>query len=267
MKKMIHTALTIATVVGLIALMAFSAQVHSKRSCPGVTINIDYGQRKNASDILLVFNDVKQALSLNFDSLKGKPLSEINIEEIEKVISNMSYVKSVEAYAEIDGQIQLLLTQRRPIARVYGTSGKSFYIDQTGTIIPIRTSYPARVVVISGYIDDAFYTGENLDIMASKNDSLFANSPLRMLYKLAAKINNDDFLKDEITQININSDQSIDLIPLVGNHVIQMLSLNNYDEKLEKLKLFYKEGLKQSGWGKYKKINIEYKDQIVCTKI
>jgi len=267
MKKVISISLTIATVIGIIILMAFSANTHSNRTCPGVTIKIDYGQRKNASDILLVYNDVRQTLSLNFDSLKGKPISEIHIEKIEKAVKKMSYVKTVETYVEVNGEIQLRLTQRRPIARVYGTSGKSFYIDQTGTIIPIRTFYPARVVIISGFIDDNFYTGENIDIMASENDSLFANSPLRNLYQMAAKINNDDFLKNEITQIVVNNDQTINLIPLVGNHIIEMFSFENYEEKLDKLKIFYKKGLRQSGWGKYKKINIEFKDQIVCTKI
>ena len=267
MNKIIRSVLTLATVVGLIVLMAFSIKNHSKRICPGVSIKIDYGQRKNASDILLVYNDVKQTLSLNFDSLKGRSLEEINIEEIEKAVANMSYVKSVEAYIEMDGEIHLLLTQRRPIARVYGITGKSFYIDQTGTIIPIRVAYPARVVIISGYIDDAFYTGENMDIMSPENDSLFAESPLRNLYKMVVKINNDTFLRDEITQINLKSDQSIHLIPLVGNHIIEMLTFKNLDKKMDKLKLFYKQGLKQSGWGRYKKINIEYKDQIVCTKI
>jgi len=264
--KLIKISLTLAAVIGIITLMAFSAKIHSKRICPGVSIKIEYGQRKNASDILLVYDDVKQALNLNFDSLKGRSMEEIHIEKIKKVISDMSYVKTVEIYTEINGEIQLLLTQRRPIARVYGTTGKSFYIDQTGTIIPIRTFYPARVVIVSGLIDDGFYTGENIDLLASGNDSLFANSPLRSLYKMVTKINNDDFLKDEITQIVINN-QNINLIPLVGNHIIEMQSLNNFDEKLDKLKTFYKKGLRQSGWGKYKKINIEYKDQIVCTKI
>ena len=183
--------------------------------------------------------------------------------DLKQTIGTNFLIKDVE----VDGNVKLRLTQRRPIARVYGTTGKSFYIDQTGTIIPIRTFYPARVVIISGSIDDSFYNGENIDIMASENDSLFANSPLRDLYKMAVKINNDDFLKNEITQIVINNNHVINLIPLVGNHIVEMFSFKNYEQKLDKLKIFYKKGLRQSGWGKYRKINIEFKDQIVCTKI
>ena len=40
-----------------------------------------------------------------------------------------------------------------------------------------------------------------------------------------------------------------------------------YEEKFEKLKMFYTEGLnKTDGWNKYSTINIKYKNQVVCTK-
>jgi len=38
------------------------------------------------------------------------------------------------------------------------------------------------------------------------------------------------------------------------------------EEKFENLKLFYSEGVKQTGWRKYKEINLKYKNQIVCVK-
>jgi cell division protein FtsQ len=41
----------------------------------------------------------------------------------------------------------------------------------------------------------------------------------------------------------------------------------DFEEKFEKLKTFYTEGLnKTDGWNKYSTINIKYKNQVVCTK-
>ena len=37
-------------------------------------------------------------------------------------------------------------------------------------------------------------------------------------------------------------------------------------EKLEKLKVFYKEGLTKVGWDKYSVINLKYKGQVVCER-
>jgi cell division protein FtsQ len=84
---------------------------------------------------------------------------------------------------------------------------------------------------------------------------------------MAKYLDRNEFLRKEITQIHILPDGKISLIPLVGNHLIEMHSYDNLDKKLRKLELFYKKAMNQGGWGKYSKINIEYKNQIVCTKI
>ena len=40
----------------------------------------------------------------------------------------------------------------------------------------------------------------------------------------------------------------------------------NMEDKFDNLSLFYKSGVQQTGWKKYKEINLKYKDQIVCIK-
>ena len=267
MKKIVHISIYVFVAAAIIALTAFSGKSHRARLCPGVEINIDYGSREKATDILLVLNDVKQTISLNFDSLKGRPLSEINIEKLEKVLSEMHYSDKAEAFAEVNGKVHISLKHRRPVVRIYGMSGYSFYIDETGTIIPVRYGFPARVMIASGVIDDRFYKGENINIFDSSSDTIAGMELIRNIFRLATLVDNDKFLKKEITQINISGDGTITMIPLVGRHTIEMLSFDNMDRKLRKLKIFYKKGLRHSGWGKYRKINIEYKDQIVCTKI
>ncbi len=36
--------------------------------------------------------------------------------------------------------------------------------------------------------------------------------------------------------------------------------------KFRKLKILYNEGLKYEGWNNYEKINLKYKNQVICTK-
>jgi cell division protein FtsQ len=83
---------------------------------------------------------------------------------------------------------------------------------------------------------------------------------------LAAYINSDPFLKSQIIQLYIKENKEIELIPRVGNHNILLGKINGYEEKFKKLKLFYSEGVKQTGWNNYKEINLKFKDQIVCVK-
>ena len=42
--------------------------------------------------------------------------------------------------------------------------------------------------------------------------------------------------------------------------------LDNFENKLARLKEFYKKGLNQVGWNKYSRINLEFSNQIICTK-
>ena len=76
------------------------------------------------------------------------------------------------------------------------------------------------------------------------------------------------FLTTLIQQIYVNKDKEIELYPAIGNHKIVFGDAQNLNEKFNKLKLFYTEGLNKSdAWTKYSIINLKYKNLVVCTKI
>lgn len=87
-----------------------------------------------------------------------------------------------------------------------------------------------------------------------------------ILFDFAEYINNDPFWNNQIEQININDKLKVELVPRVGEQIIIMGDLTRYKQKLEKLKKLYLYGLNEMGWNQYKTINLEYKDQVVCTK-
>ena len=49
-------------------------------------------------------------------------------------------------------------------------------------------------------------------------------------------------------------------------HIIFLGKPGDYEEKFERLKIFYKKGLNQVGWNKYSRISLEFSNQIICTK-
>jgi cell division protein FtsQ len=60
------------------------------------------------------------------------------------------------------------------------------------------------------------------------------------------------------------------LVPQVGSHTIIFGSARSDEEvkeKMDKLKVFYQEGLPFEGWNKYETINLKFRNQIVCKKI
>lgn len=109
----------------------------------------------------------------------------------------------------------------------------------------------------------------------------------RFLTKLAnfvEFVERDDFWGAQIVQINVPGsgaqgtqgahrahglwrEPRLELIPRAGDHTVLLGVLDGTEkERLEKLRLFYVKGLNHEGWDEYAYIDIEYKDQIVCTK-
>ncbi len=64
----------------------------------------------------------------------------------------------------------------------------------------------------------------------------------------------------------MNSKGEYDLIPELGNHLVQFGTFDNAQIKLRNLDAYYRKSLKTDDWDIYKTINLTYKDQIVCTK-
>ncbi len=81
-------------------------------------------------------------------------------------------------------------------------------------------------------------------------------------------VENDKFWSSEIVQIvaseSTTGDLKLELIPRSGSHTIVFGTLDDVEGKLERCRTFYKEVLPSQGWNKFKSINIEYKNQIVC---
>lgn len=81
-------------------------------------------------------------------------------------------------------------------------------------------------------------------------------------------IERSDFWSAEVVQIVVRSAPSgaleVDLIPRTGRHLIRFGRLERMPEKLDKLLRFYRKGLMQLGWERYRIIDIRYTDQVIC---
>ena len=55
-------------------------------------------------------------------------------------------------------------------------------------------------------------------------------------------------------------------MPTYGEHVILLGDPGNFEDKLQRVRIFYKNGFPTVGWNKYKAINVAFDGQIVCIK-
>ncbi len=264
MKRILVILIWSISVIAIAAGLFFARKHYAEKPCTAVNININYNQEGHKTDVFLTYDDVRKFIHHRFDSILGKPMGEINIEELELKTEEIPYVLEADAFKSINGEVNLNIKQRRAIVLVIDRSGAKYYIDEVGGVIPARPGFPANVLVCNGNIPAYKFYGKNNS--PSYKDSIINNTILGDVYQLAKSIDADAFLQKEIVQLYVNNQNEFEMVPLVGRHKIIFGTADDYDLKFEKLIAFYKQAKNFDAWGKYKTVNLKYKEQIVCTK-
>ncbi len=180
-------------------------------------------------------------------------MTNIDLKSIERRILSNKYVKEAQAYANLRGQVFVDISLNIPIARFMLDGKKDFYICESGTIMPTSDKYTSRVLLLSG---------EYLNHMPEGN--IRNDSSYHQVFELVKYISQDEFWKAQIAQLDIDQNGYVTLFPQVTKQYIEFGKPVDIEKKFLKLKIFYKKILPYKGWNHYTKVNIEYKDQIVC---
>lgn len=176
----------------------------------------------------------------------GKPMEQVDIQSIEDLLTKHPLIDQVECYKTPKGRFCVEVSQRIPILRIMSQHGENYYIDNKGVIMPPSTKCVAHLAVVTGHVEKSF--------------------AMRDLYRFALFLQQNSFWKSQIEQIHVLKNNSIELVPRVGDHTIYLGRMNNFEKKLARVKKFYEEGLNKVGWNKYSRINVEFSNQIICTR-
>jgi cell division protein FtsQ len=232
---------------GLIVLMSFIEVKKSEVVCTDVKVFIP------GSQYFIDRQEVDKILLINNKPLIGRKMEEINIHELENKLKANPFIEFAKVYTDMDGIINVEISQRQPILRIINKIDQDFYVDQHGLKIPLSTNFTARVLVANGFIDELF---------ANQVDTLHT-AIAQELFKTADYIRKDSLWDAQIAQIYVNKDHEIELIPRVGNNRILLGDADSLASKFHNLLVFYKKALPQVGWDTYKIINIKYANQVI----
>ena len=236
------------------AMTSWNKSDEKPRLCNKVEINIE-DENENG---FLKTAEVKTLLEKKSLYPLNRRTDEINTREIENILLKTAFVNTAQCYITTEGNVKLSLTQRTPIVRVKAESGEDYYIDDNGGVMP-NTQYTSDMIIVTGALSKQY---------ACKYISL-----------LASTIMADDLWRNQIEQINVLKDKTIEIVPRVGDHIINigMLPNSRYPERrkelvsefvkkqLQRIELFYKYGLSEAGWNKYSYISVEFANQVICT--
>lgn len=260
MNKIIQISIWVIVIAGIIVLLSFVNKSQQQMVFDKPIVKIDYETENRFVDE----EDVLSQILHRADT--GKlTLNRFDVTVLEEKLNKNNSIKDVQVYKTIDGQLMVNVTQRRPIVRVF-SNNKSYYIDEDGNLMPLSDKYTARLLVVSGELNEPYWK-RNLYNYNNLNDSILDKTLLDDIYKIAKYIDKSEFFKAQIEQVYVNKVSDFELIPKVGNHKIVFGGVDNLESKFEKLMIFYKKGLSKTGWNEYSEINLKYKNQVVCTKM
>jgi len=261
--KILLITLWIAIAAGVVVIMSFANDTHEVKQCRGITCRIDY----RGGQPLMSGNDLIAEINRKFGKLQSVTIGEVDIAGIASLVKKNPYLENTDVLVTIEGDILIRADQCIPMIRYYSSAGYPHYIDKNGRIMPVNPAYPYKILIASGQIESPLKDGKSIFAISDSNHVLKAK--LKNLYDihlLAGIINTDSTLKALIEQVYVTSSGKIQLVTKAGSHIVYMGDTTDAAEKLENLKYFYKHGLVKTGWNKYQKVNLEYKNQIVCTK-
>jgi cell division protein FtsQ len=198
--------------------------------------------------------------------LWGYSVFQIESHQAERtVLNNMPMIAKAIAYADIKGNFHLDLEQRKPIARIVTKTGHSYYLGEDGHLLPLSPNYTARVPVVSGDIYQKLPGNRAITIDTLVLHQGASNTMLDETFRLLSYIYNDSLLRRMVEQVYVNKNE-FEIIPKVGTHVIEFGDISQLEHKFIKLKVIYYKGFSNLGWNKYSRVNLKYKNQVVCTK-
>ncbi|MCD8101706.1 MAG: hypothetical protein LUE26_03915 [Alistipes sp.] len=217
-----------------------------------------------------------------YEGLKDSTLlSATNTAELREYIESKPFVKRARVYTDLEGRLTVEITQRQPVARFSLRSGHDFYVSDDMRILPVTLGGAVPVPLVTGNFPlpfDKGFTGK-IEPGTEENGNFHRQNYLYFskLINFVRLIGSSAFWDAQIVQVNVEGDNAatasgrwkepqIELIPRVGRHIIIFGELEDVQEKLDKLMLFYTKVLDYEGWETYRTINLRFKDQVVCTR-
>lgn len=256
-KKILNTGLWLVFATGVLFLMSFVSRKQNGLVVSSDTLVIDI-QHDNENAFItgdIVKERVAAKLGYELDSVD---LNEIDLTELEYCVIDMDEVHSAEVYRSIDGELTIELKERVPIIRVLHSNGMSNYIDEEGHYMGLSSVYSAHIPIVTGHFNESSFRES---IHSVNRDSMLFDD----IYDLGTFLYYNEFWQAQIQEVYLNEEGEFELIPRIGDHRIIFGSLENMERKFKKLKIFYEEGLNNTGWNQFDTINVKFKNQIVCS--
>ncbi|AGW86136.1 Protein FtsQ [Blattabacterium sp. (Nauphoeta cinerea)] len=226
-------------IICMIPFFYFSQKTHKNRIIKKFNIVID-----PLSENHFINEEIVKKILFSKTKEIDKKIGQLCILRMEKKLNNYPFIKKSEVFLSVDGTLNIIILQKEPILRIKN-GNKEYYLTKDAENLELSSFFSPKVILAKGS---------------------FSKEEKKHLTNLIKFINSDELLKNQIISIKKNNENSFILIPKIGNHHIILGNIKDFKNKLNKLRAFYKQYLNKIDIDQYKKIDLQYKDQVVAKK-
>jgi cell division protein FtsQ len=180
---------------------------------------------------------------------------------IQKALESNAWIENSTSYIDLDGTLNVSFKEYEPWFRVFGKNGHSVYVTREGFVIPSSRTYTPYVLVTSG----------NFELRSDSTtyqltDTLECDRNLLNALHWCEAIEGNDFVGHCIGQLYCNKRNQFELTVKGFDGRVVVGDTCDASDKLKRLEIFMKQRIESPETKTLKSINLNYKNQIVCTK-
>lgn len=250
-RKIISIIFASCCILLLATLGVLVARKQAQKAVRKVSVTID----NEYNNYFISDREVKSIITNDGEKiLEGSKITDIDLKNLELRIKSHKFVSEAQVYRDLAGNLNIKIKQNRPIARiVHDDSDQDVYIDEEGNILPLSERFTARVIPITRTL-----------YRPAQARSFFQDSVGRAYLNLLKFIQKDAFWKAQLAEMQIDAKGKVIFMPQVGTQTIEFGKPEEVEQKFKKLLVFYKKVQPAMGWERYKRVNLEFDDQIIC---
>ncbi|MDO4510363.1 MAG: hypothetical protein Q4B68_00915 [Bacteroidales bacterium] len=174
--------------------------------------------------------------------LKGTPIGEINLKQVEQALAKSPYLESGECVRCDGGVLLVKVRQLVPVMRVID-GDRMYYVNREGKQMPASTSFSSDVPIVKGHFN--------------------ATYPPTRLLPMINYVKGDSVLNALVAMFEYRDSNNIYMVPNIAGHVVNMGDAMGFENKFRKLLLFYQKVMPEKGWNTYDTISVKWRHQVV----
>lgn len=176
-------------------------------------------------------------------------VKDVSLSEIERSLRSFVNIEDASVNRTVNGNIKIKVTPMIPVARVFDSEGKSYYINASGKKLKADIRHHVDVPIITGHVDDSVISAADL-------------------LPIIRYVNSDTLLNSLTSAFKIDRNHDVILIPMIKGHVVNLgyYADTNIEDKFNRLLTMYREVLPIKGWQYYDTLSVKFDGQVVATR-